>query len=91
MSGDCEKFFRNNLACALLYDKDKDMYFGYIGFAAAHPYYGSIFKNVNGEGIYRFNVDFNSESLNGRWWMGFNIQTTYDKAMSKLKKIVDSI
>ena len=37
------------------------------------------------------NVTFDNTTLDKRWWMGFNEQTTYHRALEKLKKIADSV
>jgi len=88
---DWYRFYRAGLCCALHYDEDKDMYFGYIGVNDEHPFYGSSFKVVNGASLHKYNVKFGRDVLDDLWWMGFHKQTTYDKALQTLKMIADSV
>jgi hypothetical protein len=91
MSKDWHKFFRGGFACALHYTGNSDIYIGYIGFEKGHPFYGSRFQRVNGISISRINVKFDNDVLDAKWWMGFNEQSNYQKALDKLKMIADSI
>lgn len=84
-------FYRNGFACALYYDEGGDTYFGYIGFPEGHPFYGSLFKRVKGKSMGHYNLSFDNDLYKNYWWMGFSEQTTYDKAVDRLKDLVDSL
>jgi hypothetical protein len=86
---DIMNFYRNGFPCSLQYIGHSDVYIGVIGFDKDHSFYGSTFKTINYLGISHMNVTFDNTSLDKRWWMGFNEQTTYHRALEKLKKIAD--
>lgn len=86
-----KRFYRNNFPCYFSYDEEKDTYFMYVGFNEEHPFYGSIFKTVLSQPLYKYNVSFENSILDSLWWMGYSNQTTYQKALDRFKEIIDSL
>ncbi len=85
-----ESFFRNNFAC---YVKNiRGIWWGYVGIEKNHPLYGSRFyKSPTNGAIYSIPVSFESETLNKKWWMGFEGGYSKIRTLNKIINIIDSI
>jgi hypothetical protein len=84
-----KSFFRGGFACATASSNYKTQYYGFIGFTDKHEFFNSAYKNVGGVGLSHYNIVFNNDALDKRWWLGFCTESDATKSLEKLKLAVD--
>lgn len=92
----CYFFQRSNQYCLLAQSKQNDDWFGYVGFALKHSYYGIGFLKIKSISLFKFPInDFlntPNSIFKNLWWVGFCTNPySKDKTLEVLKQLADDI
>jgi len=85
-----QNFFRNSVACSLQ-QTNSDIWWGYVGFEPDHCLADCKFKTIGGVRLYKVPIHFENETLDTKWWLGFEGGYSRTKTLEKLKRVADCI
>ncbi len=90
-------FFRHDICCAIMWDNNTGLHWGYVGVQPTHPLNGTGYHKVAGIGLYSSymgsDFSFRNSALDEKYWLGFqsNSPMSFDKTLEDIKRVADAL